>query len=166
LVLNNAQVEAIKEQLKERLAQSVKVIEDAGKNLDRLRELAAQIQSLDNQVEEAKIRVIRIVRMLGDKETKARLLKNPALRADRKELEEASKYSRSKAVSVRSFMEEYLQIVGEAKVGDIVSFLQGIGIEYAKRQTVESTLRNHPDEFKVTKRKREKFISLFPDLFD
>jgi hypothetical protein len=63
-------------------------------------------------------------------------------------------------------MEEYLQIVGEAKVGDIVSFLQGIGIEYAKRQTVESTLRNHPDEFKVTKRKREKFISLFPDLFD
>jgi hypothetical protein len=148
------------EKLKERLTRDVKTVEDARRELDGLKDVAARILDLECQMDDARIRIIRVVRMLGDKQTRTLLAKNPAFAEDRQELRKASKYSRSETVSLRSFMEEYLRIVRKAKVGDIVEFLQAVGVDYAKRQTIEAVVRRHPDEFKITKRNREKFVSL------
>src|ERR1039458_3394684 len=148
------------EKHKERLTRDVKTVEDTRRELDELKDVAARILDLERQMDDARIRIIRVVRMLGDKQTRALLSKNPAFSEDRQELRKASKYSRSETVSLRSFMEEYLRVVRKAKVGDIVAFLQAVGVDYAKRQTIEAVVRRHPDEFKITKRNREKFVSL------
>jgi hypothetical protein len=54
---------------------------------------------------------------------------------------------------------QYLRFVPEAQAGEMVSFLQWVGIRVT-RQAVESAIRSHPREFAVKTRGREKFISL------
>jgi hypothetical protein len=151
------------EKLKANLKSDIATVEFLGKELDGLREVADRIIGLGIELDEARIRIIRVMAMIEDKKTRAMLLKNPAFKDDWEALQATtSKYSRSKTVSLRSSATEFLRVVGESKVGDIVSFLQSIGVDYAKRQTVEGVIRNHPHDFIVTKRGREKFISLAP----
>jgi len=57
-------------------------------------------------------------------------------------------------------VQEYLLIAGEAKVGDVQSFLSGLEFEKIGRQAIESALRSHGDVFRVVKRGRDKYISL------
>lgn len=159
IMLNNAELKDIRDKLKTRLDESIRTINEAGKELDGLQEVEERIHLLRNQVDDARISASRITHMLGNDKTRAKL-KQIDSAAERRDIQQSSKYSRSKAVSVRSFMDEYLKVAGESKVGDIVSFLQHIGVDYAKRQTVETALKNHPDEFEVIKRGREKFVSL------
>ena len=162
-VLNTAEVRFIKEKLTERFDRSAQTLAESSNELAALGDVIARIDILRDQMSEAKMRLVRIGRMLGDKRSKALLQANAHLSdADRKELHSATKYSRSDAVSVRSFMDEYLSMVKEAKVAEIVAFLRAVGLDYAKRQTVENALKNHLDEFKVPKRGREKFVSLAP----
>lgn len=161
IMLTDAELKAIRDKLRTRFDESIRTINEAGRELDGLQKAAQRLDFLQRQMEHAKVRASRIVRMLGDAKARATLAKLDSA-AERRAIDESSKYSRSNAVSVRSFMDEYLSVAGESKVGDIVLFLQHIGLDYAKRQTVETALRNHPDEFIVTKHGREKFVSLAP----
>jgi hypothetical protein len=54
----------------------------------------------------------------------------------------------------------YVGHAGETRINDILSFLEALGFEGANRNSVESALRVHPDDFIVKKRKNEKYISL------
>jgi hypothetical protein len=54
----------------------------------------------------------------------------------------------------------YLGHAGETRINDILAFLEALGFEGANRNSVESALRVHPDDFSVKKRKNEKFVSL------
>ena len=148
------------EKLKERLAHDVAVVEGCRQELDGLKEVAHRIVDLEMQVGEARTRISRIIRMLGEKQARAILGKNPAFETDYRNLRKESKYSRSETISLRAFMEEYLRVVREAKVGDIVAFLQAIGVGYAKRQTVEAAIKRNPHDLKVTRRNGQKFVSL------
>ncbi len=148
------------EKLKERLAHDVAVVEGSRQELDGLKEVAHRIVDLEMQVGEARTRISRIIRMLGEKQARAILGKNPAFETDYRNLWKESKYSRSETISLRAFMEEYLRVVREAKVGDIVAFLQAIGVGYAKRQTVEAAIKRNPHDLKVTRRNGQKFVSL------
>ena len=82
-------VSEVVEKLKERLTRDVKTVEDARRELDGLKDVAARILDLERQMDDARIRIIRVVRMLGDKQTRALLAKNPAFAEDRQELREA-----------------------------------------------------------------------------
>ena len=53
----------------------------------------------------------------------------------------------------------YLRFVSEARVGEIVDFLEWAGLD-ANRQAIESAIRAHPRTFAVKKKGREKFVSL------
>ncbi len=128
------------EKLKERLAHDVAVVEGSRQELDGLKEVAQRI--------------------VDEKQARAILGKNPAFETDYRNLRKESKYSRSETISLRAFMEEYLRVVREAKVGDIVAFLQAIGVGYAKRQTVEAAIKRNPHDLKVTRRNGQKFVSL------
>jgi len=55
---------------------------------------------------------------------------------------------------------EYLRVAGEARIGEILSFLTWIGIEDFTRQALESALQNHEDVFEITKRGNERYVSL------
>jgi hypothetical protein len=59
-------------------------------------------------------------------------------------------------------MKEYLQYVPEARIGEMEEFFLHIGYDEGNRQAMESALKRHPKEFRVTrpKKKREKYISL------
>jgi hypothetical protein len=148
------------EKLKERLAHDVALVEGSRRELHSLKEVAHRIIDLEMQVDEARTRISRIIRMLGEKQARGILGKNPAFEADYRNLRKESKYSRSETVSLRAFMEEYLRVVKEARVADIVAFLQAIGVGYAKRQTVEAAIRRNPYDLKVTRRNGQKFVSL------
>lgn len=56
-------------------------------------------------------------------------------------------------------IEQYLQFDREARIKDILEFVQFIGMK-ASRQSVEAAIKAHPKVFRVVKRKREKFVSL------
>jgi hypothetical protein len=53
----------------------------------------------------------------------------------------------------------YLRFVPESQVGEIVEFLQWVGIE-TSRQAVESAIKTHGKVFQVKRRGRERFVSL------
>lgn len=53
----------------------------------------------------------------------------------------------------------YLRFVPESQVGEIVEFLEWVGIE-TSRQAVESAVKTHRKVFQVKPRGRERFVSL------
>jgi hypothetical protein len=54
----------------------------------------------------------------------------------------------------------YVGYAGEARINDVLLFLNALEFAGANRNAVESALRVHPDDFNVRKLKNEKFISL------
>jgi len=56
-------------------------------------------------------------------------------------------------------VEQYLRFVPEAKVKEILEFMEMVKIN-ASRQSVEAAIKAHPKVFRIQKRKGEKFISL------
>jgi hypothetical protein len=54
-------------------------------------------------------------------------------------------------------VEQYLRIVPEAQVNEILGVLERLGI-VASRQAIESAVRTHPDVFGTRKRKSEKYF--------
>jgi hypothetical protein len=55
---------------------------------------------------------------------------------------------------------EVVRLAGESSVGEIQRRLASFGIEGVTRQAIESALRQHKDEFEVTKRGRERYVDL------
>jgi len=55
---------------------------------------------------------------------------------------------------------EYLSHVPEATVEEIAVFMEAVGVNDLSRQAIESALRTHAKTFRITKRGREKYISL------
>ena len=54
----------------------------------------------------------------------------------------------------------YVGFAGEARINDVLLFLNALEFEGANRNSVESALRVHPEDFIIKKRKNEKYISL------
>jgi len=63
------------------------------------------------------------------------------------------------AASLWEHVRNYLRFVSESQVGEIVEFLQWLGIE-TSRQAVESAIKTHGRVFQIKKRGRERFVSL------
>ena len=149
--------------LKRNLKKDIDTVVSTSLKLKELEEVAKQVEALDAQCDTAKIRAIRTIRMVGDDTTKKRLLNIPEFADFHRDLQEPSKYSRSEAVSLRSFTSEYLRAAGPSKVGEIVAFLQWMGVKYAKRQSIEGVIKRNPETFLVTRKGREKFIDVKTD---
>ena len=150
--------------LKRNLKKDIDTVVSTSLRLKELEEVAKQVEALDAQCDTAKIRAIRTIRMVGGRiTTKKRLLNIPEFADFHRDLQEPSKYSRSEAVSLRSFTSEYLRAAGPSKVGEIVAFLQWMGVKYAKRQSIEGVIKRNPETFLVTRKGREKFIDVKAD---
>jgi hypothetical protein len=54
----------------------------------------------------------------------------------------------------------YVAYSGEARINDVILFLQALGVESANRNAIESALRKHPETFSIRTTKREKYLSL------
>lgn len=54
----------------------------------------------------------------------------------------------------------YVEYVGEARINDVILFLQALGVDGANRSAIESALRKHPETFSIRMAKREKYLSL------
>jgi hypothetical protein len=149
--------------LRRNLKKDIDTVVSASLRLKQLEEVTKEIESLDLECDTAKIRAIRTIRMVGDEATKTRLLNIPQFADFHEDLRAPSKYSRSEAVSLRSFTSEYLRAAGPSKVGEIVAFLQWMGVKYAKRQSIEGVIKRNPETFLVTRKGREKFIDVKAD---
>ncbi len=152
-------VNDVVEELKAGLARDMKIVEESNRELEALREVADKIYALQCELHNASTRVYRVLEMLSDKSAKSAILENPAFSNIHEWLREGRRKPTIKKVTMRGATEAYLDIVKEAKVGEIVEFLQSIGMSHAKRQSIESVIKRNPFDFKVTKRGREKFIS-------
>jgi hypothetical protein len=149
------------EQLKRRMLRDAKFLEESREELDALRSVVEKAGDLSEKMDEAEFRIRLTIEMLGNKQSKE-VLSQSKIGPD---LLERSKYRSPEKVSLWAYMKEYLQLVKEARVGDIVMFLQAIGIGYAKRQTIESVIRRKSRTFRVTKRGGQKFVSLCPNWY-
>jgi len=147
------------EKLKRRMARDVVMIDESRKKLETLQPVIEQADDLRIAIENADMRIRRVVRMIGNEQSRSILERTLA---GKEYLDRHNQSTPSEKVSLWAFLQEYLQIVKEARVGDIVAFLQAVGIDYAQRQTIESVIRRKPREFKITKRDGQKFVSLFP----
>jgi len=56
-------------------------------------------------------------------------------------------------------VEQYLRFVPEAKIRDILDFMEMVNIR-TSRQAVEAAIKAHSKVFRVQKKKQEKFVSL------
>jgi len=57
-------------------------------------------------------------------------------------------------------MREVVRQTAEIRVFELEAHLKSFGLNKASRPAIESALDTHPKEFKITKRGREKFVSL------
>ncbi len=142
------------DKLKTRMIRDAKLIEESRRELEALRDVAERLYDLQERIDNARSRISRTVEMIGEKQAKA-VLCNTAVAK-----EFSAKRVSSQKVSLWAYIQEYLQVVREARVGDIVAFLQAVGVSYAKRQTIEAVIRRKPREFKILKRNGQKFVSL------
>jgi hypothetical protein len=55
---------------------------------------------------------------------------------------------------------EYLREAGEARVGEIQSFLAWLGFESVSRQAIESALKRHEGTFRVRTKGHQRIVSL------
>ena len=62
-----------------------------------------------------------------------------------------------KAAALWEHIEQYLRIVPEAQVNEILAVMERLGID-ASRPAIESAVRTHPNVFGIRKRAREKFF--------
>lgn len=147
------------EALRNGVKRDLKIVEQAKQELEKLEEVAQRIYALQDNLEQAEIRVIRTLEMLRDKQLTDSVAKSPAF----KQIHDRLNLPHSREVSLRAATQEYLRIAKKAKVAKIVEFLQGIGFDYAKRQTIEGVIKRHPYDFKVVHRGREKFITARPE---
>jgi hypothetical protein len=145
--------------LKSGVKRDVKLVEQSKRELEELEEMAERIYSLQRNMEHAEIRVIRTLELLRDKSLTDSVAKSPEFRR----IHERLRLPKTREVSLRAAMQEYLRIAKKAKVAEIVEFLQTMGFDYAKRQTIEGVIKRHPFDFKVVKDGREKFITVLPE---
>jgi len=145
------------EKLKRRMIRDVRLIEESRQELEAIRDVADRAVDLEMTIDSASNRIRRTISMIGNKQAGAALAET---NVGPEFLHRESKSG--ERTSLWAFLQEYLQIVKEARVGDIVTFLQAVGIDYAKRQTIEAVIRRKPKEFKITKRNGQKFVSLYP----
>ncbi len=73
--------------------------------------------------------------------------------------EEAANKKLRRNLELWEAVEQYLRFVPEAKVREILDFMELIKIR-TSRQAVEAAITAHPKVFRVLKRKQEKFVSL------
>jgi hypothetical protein len=55
---------------------------------------------------------------------------------------------------------EYLREAGEARVGEIQSFLAWLGFENVSRQAIESALKRHEGTFRIRTKRHQRIVSL------
>jgi len=139
--------------MKQRLEHECRAVSSAKKKLDALAKVYNQIQDLEARIEAGNERIRPIAALLGDDET--RELHSP----DHQQIRDFLSVNRSR-IGLWAFVEEYLRLNGRAKVGEIVAFLQALGHENVKRQTIESVVKRNPRDFKAVKEGRDKFIEL------
>jgi hypothetical protein len=153
------------DKMKGRLVSDAKFVEQWRHELAAMLPMANRIAHLEAEIDDARMRMMRVATMLGEDRTKEILATTPKfvreyMQRYRKERAKGARYNRDQSTSLRSFVEEYLRIVKEAKVGDIVQFLHAIGVDYAKRQTIEGVIKRNTYDFTVIKRGRGKFVRL------
>jgi len=146
------------EKFKKRLVRDARVIEEANRELAPLREVFERVIELEDRIEDASLRIQRTIEMIGDRQAREALAQTTV---GQKFIGQRRRVSAKHKVSLWAFMQEYLQVVKKARVNEIVEFLRAVGIDYAKRQTIESVIRRKPREFRVTKENGQKFVSLY-----
>jgi hypothetical protein len=139
--------------MKQRLEHECRSVSSAKKKLDALAKVYNQIQDLEARIEAGNERIRTIAALLGDDETRE------ILSPDHQQIRDFLSVNRSR-IGLWAFVEEYLRLNGRAKVGEIVAFLQALGHENVKRQTIESVVKRNPRDFKAIKEGRDKFIEL------
>jgi hypothetical protein len=80
-------------------------------------------------------------------------------------LEETLKERRSpeelrEELTVWRAVREYVRLAGESSIVDIQQFLEWVGIKNVTRQAIESALRQHKEDFEISKRGHEKYVAL------
>lgn len=127
--------------------------------LAELRAYQARIETLNNAIERGETRIRELVGVLGDTYVefagKAGLLQTG---------HETLNWSSPKEIQTNTplwvALREYLRLVNEAKIAEIQSFMQIVGVENVGRTAIESAVRRHPEVFKVIKRGHERWLSL------
>jgi hypothetical protein len=142
--------------LKAEVKRDAKIVAKGKKELEALEEVAERIYALQREVGAAEMRIIRTLEMMRDKQLTESVIDHPALDTVRSYL---GNKNRTRDVKLRVATEEYLRIVKKAKVAEIVAFLQALGFDYAKRQTVEGMIKRHSFDFNIVKEGRDKFIT-------
>jgi hypothetical protein len=125
----------------------------------RMQQLAAsynEFLDLRRESAERKEKMERLAALIGPEDGETIALQNdPVYCSLQKDLAELRA-----ALPLWEAMKEYLSFVSEARVGEMEDFFLHFGYSEGNRQAIESALKRHPKEFRIRRRKREKYISL------
>jgi hypothetical protein len=139
----------------QRLEHECASMQSARKELSELASAYHRYVDLKTQIDERSKRIQRIIGILGTDSIEN--LGSAEVRSETN-LQGEPEWLREE-LSLWRAIKEYLAIAGEAKVGDMQMFFSAMNYEIS-RQAVESALRSHESTFRVSRRGREKYVSL------
>jgi hypothetical protein len=145
---------------------------ELARDLEELNSLRASWQrynELSKQVE-SKERIVKIgFALLLNAPMKVNPLAD-AYTSNREQIKEVEREANNLALDVGDLdlsnfslwrvIREVVRQTAEIRVFELEAHLKGFGLKKATRPAIESALITHPKEFKITKRGREKFVSL------
>jgi hypothetical protein len=150
----------IGERMRQRLLHECKSIAASRERIKSDIEAYHRVVDELEQVAKREKRINRIVGVFGEKECERLEEENKELRSAIFDATAIHPSRLRDSISLWEAMNEYLQYVPEARIGDMEEFFQAVEMENANRQAMESALKRHPETFKIRKDKREKYISL------
>ena len=146
--------------LQQRLVHEARSMRSKRNQMKKLSFAYNRYVDLDREIDTVRHRISIIVGLLGpDRVAETVKIDSTACLGETLGLLRPPQEARERLTLWRA-VREYLRVVGEAKIGDIQEFLDWIGLQDFTRQALESALQNHENEFEVSKKGRERYVSL------
>ena len=147
----------IERQMRQRLHHEIARSQEIRKRMQELAPAYNEFLDLRAEGEQRKARLLILYGLIGDDIHTP----NPLfVERGAREITGGTDKSLRDALPLWEAMREYLHYVPEARIGEMEEFFSHIGYGEGNRQAIESALKRHPKEFRIRKKKREKYLSL------
>jgi hypothetical protein len=146
--------------IRQRLLHECEGVRNGRQEMESLAAQYHRYRDLQAEVDSHWKRILYILRLIGP-DRAAKVMASDKTGVIREATDNPSQSDDGRAdLPVWKAIREYLREAGEARVGEIQSFLTWLGFENVSRQAIESALKRHERTFGVRTKGHERFVSL------
>lgn len=148
--------------LQQRLLYHCKHIESARREMAELASAYNRYRHLVQQLEESKVTIFTLLRMLGLDRATQGLPNVDAHLIREKVANPVNAGELAEHLSTWRAVRALLYETDKCQVGEIEALLTELGMEGMSRQRIEAALRRNPNTFEITQKNHKRFVELKP----